>query len=640
MNPNQGPTTPNLQPTLPEDLSFADIVAVQELRNQQQEAIDAARQVAFDEALKPDADGKISIDQAFKANGVMNEAEDETKSTFGDMRKSYLDSHLSRDSNPEAYDKLLFMLETVSADKMGPMQWQMGDEDAEGNRNHPETSGQAMVKALLEHLRAEYPANTPPAPTTPNLLNDKPTTPEYQAAVAELEDARKKLAAVAYKQDLMIRKKHGRKTRHLQDAYNTADAEYHAKLTAAHALLIKHWRNSGHDNTAVLTNSVHAVLDEHQQFSQAELAVMQADDTRRAKVARWLSKRHRFIGLSIPTNMGAGFGLYHAAVAVGVASGVGMAVAIPSLTVVNGARAGYTATIGNRVNQIKRFSTRYNEDHSNLQHAAESISHDGVIDYQSKAALGATALRNIIRERVQKDIKDNRHHVRNAALISGTASGAGMFLGEVIATDFHPFGWGLHHGSGHGGTGGHGSGYQPPKPGTQGQRPGYTPPSNPHGGGYQFKPGPPPAHTSPPAGHTPAAHSGVLNPHHATETIKSGEGYYQAIRDTFSQNGQHLSGAGVRDLYSHMAHEFHGNFFTNDASYRMAGTALHNAPLYGIDHAGVAQWHANVLHFMNEWAKNNPDKFTTISKTTKHAGKVAAKAAVAAMHKSGTLTAV
>jgi hypothetical protein len=604
MEQQPAPTTApeNQNENIP-DLAFANADAISELRKLQNEAADKAR----DELLKG-----VSTTELFGAGMTQRErASDEQASA--EVRKVYLDSHLSRDDNPSIYDGIAIILEETSPLKMSSERWELGEVDADGNHTRPETSGRAVVETNLDYIRKNAPK---PAGDEPDHDPYVPlTNAERKAAADDLKKARLQLAELSIQRRQLIRKG-SKKAKALEEQYNAVQGVYDERIKYLGcdelALMKLAAKNLGQSDKQTKTDlqarAVKLLLDEHQAFSRAEIDVLESDDSRKAKFARWLAGKGRNEALSFVA--GAGIGIAAKAAKGSVALAVGVAAAPVTLGVAGALRVTksiYTATTGNTVKLHREIGKRHEQDRKTIEAAAEkylnaSDGHEEVVNNS------ADILKGTLGDRVERDRKSNRNRVIAAVAFSG----AGVAVGYELAE--HAFGLG-----GHGGShtpshnGGTGNGGTPPAGAGSGDVPGSGSDGGTSGGvgGGSIDIAPTPGTVE---GFNPTAH------------IANGEGFIQAMGNEATQHGAHLTDAQEYELYKHMQHTFpKGDFFTNEHAYRMADGN------FGISRPGDAQWNPAALNEMNSWLTNNhlntPDGDKTVQKAK--AARNAAKAATA-----------
>lgn len=83
----------------------------------------------------------------------------------------------------------------------------------------------------------------------------------------------------------------------------------------------------------------------------------------------------------------------------------------------------------------------------------------------------------------------------------------------------------------------------------------------------------------------------------ANVMVESGNGYSAEIGDLFKQRGINLTPAQQYDAYQYLEQRIpNGHFFTNNSSYNMGGD-------YGIGRAGQSNWDAAALRELENWGK-------------------------------------
>jgi hypothetical protein len=617
------------------DLTAFEADAVEQLRKDQERAAHDARN-SIHAGIAP-----IRIVGDAELRQQVLEAQAYARET---TRDTYLNSHLNRDDNPDVYDRLAALLEQTSPDKMSPIEWQVGTTGADG-KHDLETSGRNLVERTIDSLRGEAPATddtdkteqlddssesegagddadnsdeqrddetendnadetensdeTDDTEQTDDLDDneaDKGDSEEEivvpEALQTTLNEARDKLAALSIKRRQMIRAG-GKKARKLEEEYKTAQNEYETAVKAVKRYKVEAWRAAGKEGDELRADLIHSLLDEHQEFSKAERAILDADNSARGRFARWWAKGHRLLTANIVVGVGLGFGLKAAVAGVtGAAVGVAAPAALAAAGAVRTTKAAFAATVGNRADSYRHFDARYNEDHEYLSDVAHDDL-DASADHDSLINTAHNALKNTISGRVEIDRSTNRRRVRNAVLIGGAAGLAGVGL-EALAEHTHLLG-------------GHGGHHATQKPsGGNGTQP-------PAGGGH-----PPAGGGQPTTPETPAPKPGEVDGFQTNVEVSHGEGYQQALTELASQKDIHLSGAQSWALYEHLNDKFNGNFFTNNPSFHMD-----NPGEWGISHAGASHWNPAVVEEMNNWLAQNHETAATVSKVTKKVGKAA-----------------
>lgn len=569
------PVTPETQ--LP-DLSFAEVGAIDGLRKQQAAMVSDVREQIL---------AGTSVTEVFENHDeIERHIQAETSEVSDHAYKLYLDSHLNRDDNPALYDRLLDLLRQTSATNMDSEKWYLGDTDEDGNHTKPETSGQALVARTLAELRGPAPEEPPAAPLTPEERKQR-----YKEALTQLAAQRTALAKLSVERRQMIRKGSD-KAEELEEAYLEAQEQYQECIKYVGALKVQKWHEDGVVGDELKAKVVATLLDEHQAFSKAEQQVLEADDSRRGRIAKWLAKKHRLAFFSAGSGIVVGFGAKWAlGLAAGAAIGLTGGAALGAGAAIKSTKAILMAKIGNKVDAIRHFDKRYQADKDTLRADAEQL------DTTDHAALVTSAnelLQGTLDKRVEKDRKGNRNRVIAAAAIGGAAGLAGVGI-EAAAEHF-------------GGL---------PSLHDLTHQPGHKAPMPPH------HPGPGNGHPKPPAPHHPQpphhpapapTKPGVVDGYQSNVQIAHGEGYQQAVSELVAQKHVSLTDAQSWQLYEHLNNTFNGHFFTNDPSYHM-----NNAGQWGISHAGAAHWNPAVIHELNRWMIENghQDKLTAATKTTK-----------------------
>jgi hypothetical protein len=583
--------------TLP-NLDFMDVDAVDALRAQQAAAINHAQnEVLKDYDVFAYMQNREAIDDELAAGATAA-----NESVYTD----YLNSHVDRDSDPDLYDRLLDLLDQSSVEKMDSEEWHLGERDADGKHTQPETSGKSILASELSDIRGDY--------DEPDDLEDdheeddeEDEDDEFDPAISDeervrrhddLNAARANLAKLSY-QCRQLNREGGKKNAKLLDEFKAAQLEYDNAVYEVGLIQTSDMRHNGVAPAAMLATVTSETILEFKMLAQEERAVMEADDSRRGKFAKWLAKGHRLQIVSGVFGFSLGVGSKLIGGAAGVAAAASAPVAAAAAASVVAARtsgAVLAATVGNRAHNIKHFDVRKQQDEKSLRDRLAGLTlaadpdtfHETMVDHANNH------LQNVVTERGQQDRRSNRKRVITAAAISGGAAilGAGVtalvehtdVVGH-IADKFHdhPNGSGTHGAQG-GPTQGSGTGNTPPSgSGTDGTTPGSGTPSSPEGA------------------------KDLVDGYHADVNVEAGTGYQHALHELAAQKHLNLTDDQSWKLYQHLNHEFHGDFFTNNDSYAMGQGN------YGISHAGASHWNPQVIHAMNEWMQQHADEISTAS---------------------------
>ncbi len=581
---------------IPDELAFADVLAIQRLRDEQLSEISTARATALDELLKPDSDGKIPHDAWTKGSDVMTEAETRVKATFDDQCKTYLDTHMNRDDNPETYDRLLGLLKATSVHNMDIKTWHDGEKDDDGNYTKPETSGQALVKQTLVEIANET------VPDTDTELEDTPEMVEMRGKVSE---ARNKLAKLSTQLRGTVSKRRS-KNKKLQAEYDELDKEYHELFTQLTLAEMQQMRAAGKTDQEMLARGTTKLLDEHQAFSLAEKAILEAGDTRKSRFINWFADhkwgtRGATAGTGVAIGLGASIakrgvhGLLAFSGAVALPAAIGAAVAVKST------RALWATAIGNQVDQRVRFDERHEQDRAALDRASHKFVVTDDHDEEAMAKMHSNALRNVIGERVKTDRKNNFKRTLAITAIGAVAGAATYGMYEAVE---HTNGFGIW--SPHDQT--------PPGPSADGNPPVVE--QNPSGGGGSGDvnggagSGGVEGHAG--GGVANAAHTetlgspNVVDGYDTNVVVENGHGYQRELIELLQEKNQHLSSENSWKLYLHLQDKFpDGNFFTNIGSYKM------DDGYFGINSPGSATWNPAVIHEINRWMAEHASEVST-----------------------------
>jgi len=555
------------------DLSFLEANAIDQLRKQQESAMDAAALQAVQ---------NIPAEEFFERGlEAREEARAGVAATIDEQLDAYLRAHqFDEVNNPDGYLYVRGVLKTVSAHMMDAEKWNLGDRDEQGKHTRYETSGRYQVEQMLERLRGADTVATQPEPAAPGVEAVDPEA--LRTAEAELANRRDALAALSVQLRRKARKG-GKKSAQLQEQYVAAQRDYEAARVSYGALLAQGWQHEGTAAAQTRLNVVDYILDEHQAFTKAELQQLNEDPSRKARVSRFLARHHAlFFGGSVAAGFGIGYGIGKLAKgtvmsAIGLGSAVAVPAAIAGGIAIKTTKSVLQASVGNRVSQIRSQEKRAKADNTDLAKDLKA----NLSDDHSHEELTATGNRELtyrINDRVNKDVRNNRNRVIGAALLSGAAGAAGFLVSSEMDHSW-PFG---HHDHTGGGNGGHET---PPKPNYNDTIPPNQNPAKPGTSPYQLPNG---GHTPPPSGG-----KGLVDGYNPNVRVEHGNGYIRETQQLAAQKGVHLSNAQATDFYNHEV-KLHGahvkDALTNDHGYNRSTTPGD----YGISrpnaHAHWASW--------------------------------------------------
>jgi hypothetical protein len=609
------------------DLSFAEVDAIDDLRDRQMEAIGEVNN-RINKSVTP-----MDLMSRFKV--VQQRKREQSEAVVEDLSNDYLDSNTSRDQNPEAYDALKELFASTTVTQISTEKWFRGDRDADGNYI-PGTSGREIAQSKLDALRAKLalaPEPTPaPAPTpasVPAPIEATPTPPatdettppptpapapapepkpapapvdppeikppkhaaddtqeipvdkerlrleqEAGQAIGRLMESRQQFAEISAQRSQQWRKR-GSKPKKLEAEYLRLQEIYkrhEVEAGRAKALLDIH---AGKSETLVRAHICDDLLIEDKKLKAEELDYLEKDQSLVARVGRKLAKGRRLGWLVGGTAVVAGA----SSTAVKGATGVALMAATPlamagigGLAAIQTAKGALTATVGNRARQYKEFDKRAEEDYVVLEAFLQRFRKaDGRDNYHEHVlGRGTQGHMDLLDTRVETDRKDNARRVITTTAIGGAAAAAGVGLG-LLADHFdvgthigHGITKGWNHLTGHAGAdGAHGASVNPIDQGT---------------------------HPDIPTSH-------VVSGFHNQVTVKPGDGYQHLIHELAAQKHVNLTDRQSWELWHQMNSQFHGHIFSNDPSYSIG----HGADNLGIAHATKkAVVNDDVLHWLSQ----------------------------------------
>ncbi len=589
--------------TLPENLDFLSIDAIKTYRAEEAAQVAQAGHDAI--AATPDDD------DPFKS--AHRKARDEARARATEGLDTEAESHVARyvdpAVHPELYNELADLLKSVSVKNMSHEKWTMGDKDFSGKHNRPETSGQSILETKLEGLRAKYgitgteddnPGEPDDTGEDDAELQDTPEMVEMRGKVAE---ARNKLAKLSTQLRGTVSKRRS-KNKKLQAEYDELDKKYHELFTQLTLAEMQQMRAAGKTDQEMLARGTTKLLDEHQAFSLAEKAILEAGDTRKSRFINWFADhkwgtRGAAAGTGVAIGLGASIakrgvhGLLAFSGAVALPAAIGAGVAVKST------RALWATAIGNQVDQRIRFDERREEDQAALKRMSNRFTLADEHDEEHAAKLHSNALRAVLGERVKTDRKNNFKRTLAITAIGAVAGAATYGMYEAVE---HTNGFGLW--SPHDQTPpSAGSGGNPPAGGGGGAGPDNGGSGGGGSGGVEGHAGGGVAN----AAHTETLGSpNVVDGYDTNVVVENGHGYQRELIELLQEKNQHLSSDNSWKLYLHLQDKFpDGNFFTNIGSYKM------DDGYFGINSPGSATWNPAVIHEINRWMAEHASEVST-----------------------------
>lgn len=582
------------------ELAFASVETIEQLRDQQEAMLYNAGREAVT---------SLSFEDAFlKGNSVRKEARNRAAEGINEQLDTYLSAHIDRDENPARYDQLLNLLQNTSLYAMGNAKWYLGDQDENGEYTRPETSGRYQANETLRQIArevlSERNGKKEPIPDDPVTVFDdsgeEPAeeaeeitlTPErlaYNESIDALDEARNRLAQLSVKRRLLITNKR-KKNRDLELEFDDAQAEYDNAYYRSSVLALRALRSEGvTDEEEIRQAVIMGNIEERRQFTESEYTALEADQSTRAKVARWLAagkRQLRLFGTSAITGGVTGFGLGKAlkgaALAASVATGP---VALGAGIATKSTKGILTANIGNRYQMLTHFDERAKKDIESMAKVANS-NYSGEYSDEDYARESRNALHKAINNRIEKDQQFNRHRVVMSAAIGGGGAVIGALLSNVIEMPDWFKGNDTDANGGNGDmapeTPNNGSVLPPAPEVDEPFAPDTTAPHLPE----DIPESTPTPSTSEAYGFNPEV------------TVEQGHGFTHELQDLAAQKSIQLSPRESYDLYQYLAERYQGDMFmqANDA-YRMANGD------WGINNWGDATWRPEVLRDIDEWLK-------------------------------------
>lgn len=494
--------------------------------------------------------------------------------------EAYVAAHINREEDPTLFDACTQLVADASYHRTSGEAWYLGEPDENGNHTRLETSGLSKYETKLKELFGGDRPNDPEP--EPNPIPPLPRAEDIQTAETTLSDTRKQLAELSVQRRRLARKG-GKKAKALEEQFVAAQEAYEEARMAMGRLHTQSWQHAGIEPDAIRANVVSLLLDEHQNFTKAEMEFLAEDPSRKAKLARFLAgHKHLFAAANGVVGFGIGFGLSKASKgaltgALGLVGAATLPAALAAGVAVKTTKAVLQSSLGNHVRQHHTHDVRATQDYEELEHVS-----DYYIDSESSAdemlASANELLSDRIHKRVNKDIKSNRNRVIASVAIGGIAGTAGFLVGSELG-DTWPFGGTKENNSS--------PSLQPEASEEPTVKPEPTPAATPEL----------PEEPSDTAETTET--SDMVDGFRTRVTIGSGDGFTHALTDLAQQKDINLSGTESWQLYEHLEGKFDGNFFTDTQAYRMADGN------WGISSPGTAQWDPAVIHEMNRWLEEN-----------------------------------
>jgi hypothetical protein len=547
--------------TIAPELEAFNFEAIDEIRNNQS---DAVRNASIEAAHQLTDGGKL-----VSTRQVRKEARETVEATFDSQITQFVDGRLNRDDNPERYDRVASFVKSLSIDHMDNGKWLNGDLDADGNRDFT-TSGRYQLQTLIEELStepapADNPNGDPDEPDVPpqQMTELDHTTPEAIRAIAEVKASREELAKLSVQRRQAIRK-HGKNARGLEEKIAKATTRHNTAIRDMGSLYVNHMRGQGASDQTIREKTLPWIVTMHSDFTSKELGLLEADDSLRGRVAKFLARRGRLFGLSAATGTAAGFGARTASKAIAVtALGIAAPAAIAATAAIKSTKTLLMAKVSNTADLHRRFDQRQKQDSADVEkHVNETIGGN----LSAEQALHV-AVQNVGKTIVDRTEKDRRSNKRRAWIATGSAALAASAVEYGPDLYHHASGVFRHHGS-------HGAKVN---------------------GGAS-------AHAETPAPLAPAAPE--IDPSLLETNIPKGDGYIhqiQALSDHLSAVSGHnvsLSATQATQLYDHEL-ALHGgsakDFFTNDPGY------IRSAGGWGISRPGSAMWNPTIVAEMAKY---------------------------------------
>lgn len=536
---------PQLPYELPPEYDFMSLEAIRDCRSNQKDAQNQA------------------LGEALSSNDVLDATQEAKQSLLDSVDKDaegYVAAHLNRDDNPELFDKLKSLVAGASYYHMDGVEWNLGEEDEQAKHSKLETSGRDQYTvALADALGIE-------------IKDDAPADAEtVQQAEANLVEARKKLAELSVLQRRRsFKNSKGGKAQ--KAAFDEALYEYNEAKLRVGTLQAQDWAAQGVTEDQLRGKVFHHVLSEIDSFHGEERSFIENEKGLRARLSRWMAEHHKtFMLTNGGASFGVGFGLGKVLKGTGLAlASLGAAAAIPiavaGTVAARGGKAMLQTSVGNRANLIKHQTNRAAEDRKILEGKLNGL--NGDVTNMLRSAHGMLSDR--LTYRTDADLRGNRRRAVGAAILGGTMGAVGYIAADVNGVK-DAFGVG-HHTS---------VGSTQPNNGSAGL-PGE------HSGSRIDTTG---------SGHTVNTdpnRPGYTDGFKQDVTIENGHGYVAELQDLANQQGIHLNGQQAYEAYQHLADKFHGNFLTNDPSYKFGSEYRISAP-------GMAHWNPAVLHDYHQW---------------------------------------
>ncbi len=542
--------TPRNSVEIAPELQFITFEAIDDIRQQQEDSVQAAEMQVAQDAV---ASGKFASSKSLK------EARQSAEASFSEPFEAFLSSHVDATESPEHYAVLAALLQSFSIDHMGSTKWRNGDLDADGNYDFT-TSGRYQLQVALETLTSRSSENDQPTdPSEEDPIDHM--SPEAEAVYTALLSARTALAPLSLARRQLIRKG-GKKAKALEAEYGQAKAAYDTALQNVTTFYVTGYRANCANDVTIREKVLPRLIDEHRAFTQTEFDLLKTDDSRRARIARFLGKKGAVFGLSAVSGVGIGL----------AARAVSKSALMAGIGITGGAVAGgaiaarltkniLLAKVRNNIAINRDFEKRRDQDVSALK---DHLTSTGEMPLDESVQSVHGKIGAIITDRVEKDRKSNRNRVAISALIGGAAAAAAFEFGPDL---HHAFGGGYHDhddvGAGSGTT-------TPDTPETP-----ITP-------------------VTPVIPSAPIDNYG-FNPH---VTVEAGHGYIKEIQDLAAQKGDHLTIAQATDAYHHVLNSQGVHFFTDDQNYTFHGDNR-------IAHPGSATWDHAHLASLHQWLVEN-----------------------------------
>ncbi len=412
-------------PSIPENLRFVSIEEIETVRRAQELAIVEAGAEAL---------AGLEVSEVFDRGIELRDvAQEQLKNEIDEAAELYVADHLSREDNEELFDGCVDLVKRYSILNMSDSEWRAGVQNADGDYDQPETSGQRRLWHELLVLEREEDIDDDPAdPPVPEDLTPLHDDAEVVRLAGNLQTSRSALAAISIKRRALLSKGASKKAKALSDEYDAAQAAYNQAQLEIGAMSVDALRASGVADDEIKVQVVAGTLAERAAFTQAEADAMAEDNSRMGKFVRWYSKTtKRMVGINLAVGVTTGYAL-------GKFVKYGLLAAVPGVGfgALVGLRAGksmLTAGVAGRARLHREFEQRGTADSAALrdQLIEESRGISGT-DTAELATFAARNIQNSVDNRITKDIKGNVKRVAISTAVAGSAAVVGALAADHI----------------------------------------------------------------------------------------------------------------------------------------------------------------------------------------------------------------